>query len=488
MCVGKFVGGGKMNVWNNRLAAIPAFPALCLMGCTVDPIVPVAAPDPVKTAARSLTIVRSASAQDPKVLKVLFYGQSISSPKWTVPALQKLRRRYPNVTFDTRNLALGGWSAIELERAVLRDVSDFYPDLIVFHVYGDDKAYERIIRTMRSHTAADIIIQTDHVVEPVEPLCNEGFHLRWTPPPGCKGHIRFTQNVWSEYMSGIWLPTLAQRYDLSVEPRRKRWDQYLKAHKLEPKALLVDNPHPNDKGWALMSNLFVSWLETLVSRAEIVTPIEPNKVRNLALPKAGQKLRYQIEGNRIEIIAAGPLNGKIDVTIDGKQPEHLNGCWINSRVSPLPNVRDWPAIKQVDVMPGYHKPDRWTVRVTNLSPAQDVFRFTVESTIGGKDGAGSSDQTFNSPSGRVTLVSGDWNLAYARTTSGEGVAEGTAFTWSRDFVCADQPANKLANGEIEQRHVLATGIANAPHIVELSVRPGAPEIKELRVYRPPLKL
>lgn len=471
----------------SRLTAISSLGTLLLIGCSVAPVQPPLPPDPVKAAARSLSIVRSASPQNPKVLKILFYGQSITSPKWTDQALAKLRRRYPNVTFDARNLALGGWSSSLLERAALRDISDFYPDLIVFHVYGDHRAYERIIQIMRSRTAADVIVQTDHVVDPVEPLCDQGIRLRWSPPPGCKGHIRFKQHVWEEFMSGVWIPTLAQKYDLSIEPRRQRWDRYLKSHKLSPSALLADKPHPNDKGWALMANLFVSWFDTLVARSDGAKPTDPLQVRTLAGPSAGETKVYKIEGNRVELVASGPLNGKVVVTVDGKPPADIDGCWIDSRVSRLPNLPDWPAIKQVSVRADYHREDRWTVRVTGLNPSQDSFDFTVESALHGKDGGGSSTQSFVSPSERITVEQSDWNLAAARRVSGKGVAEGTSFTWKRQFACTDQPPVLLANGKIEQRHVLATGLANGRHIVKLTVKENAPKIGEVRLYRPPLK-
>src|SRR5579863_2166723 len=175
--------------------------------------------------------------------------------------MASLRAKYPAVTFDYRNLALGGWSAKLLARAAARDVEDFYPDLIVFHVYGDQHAYEQIIQTFRSETSADVIVQTDHVVEPVEPVCAAGFHLRWSPPPGCSGHFRFTQHHWEDFMSGLWIPAMARKYDLAMEPRRQQWNGYLVAQHLRPMALIGDAPHPNARGWALMADLFTSWFQ-----------------------------------------------------------------------------------------------------------------------------------------------------------------------------------------------------------------------------------
>lgn len=470
----------------SRLAPVAAC-ALALGSCAPAPWQPPVPPDPVAAAARSLHIVRSATKAHPRVLKILFYGQSISTRQWTDRAVATLRATYPDVTFEVRNLALGGWSAALLERAAKRDVEDFYPDLIVFHVYGDHRAYERIIRTFRAYTAADIIVQTDHVVVPVEPLCDEGLHLRWSPPPGCRGRIWFRQNSWEEFMAGLWAPTMARRYDLSLEPRRRRWDRYLRIHGLAPDALLADGLHPNERGWRLMADLFTSWFGAMVERAGTAPAPGPGAVRSLAPPAPGETRRYAIEGNRFELIAAGPLDGKVTVAVDGRPPRRLDGCWQDGRVSPLPNLPDWPALNRVSVQPGYHHPDRWTLRVERLDDAQAKFAFSLRSDRTGDEGRGEADKPFTARSGHVTIRPEDWNLPYARTVTGRGVAEGTTFSWERSFRCGDQPAIPLADGRTEQRHVLATGLANERHVVELTVAADAPAISELRAYRPALK-
>lgn len=458
--------------------------ALLSASCSTSPPRSPQPADPVQALARSLAIINGATAEQPRVLKVLFYGQSISVPKWTDQAMVQLRAKYPNVVFDVRNLALGGWAASILERAVNRDIDEFYPDLIVFHVYGDKDAYERIIRAFRTRTAADVVVQTDHVVDPVESLCDEGIHLRWSPPPGCTGHIRFKQHVWEDYMSGIWIPTMSRKYDLAVQPRRQQWDAYLKAHHLQPAALLADPPHPNASGWTVMANLFTSWFEGVVEKGRAAKPILPGTVKSLAPPAAGASKTYSFEGNRIELLATGPLDGKVQVRIDGKVAQDFDGCWQNSRVSRLPNLPDWPGLKQVTVAPEYHRADRWTLRLTGLNAAQDRFDFTLTSASKGPDGKGSADKPFASPSGLVSIQPEDWMLAYAQTVVHKGAPEGVTLQWERRFVCADQPPVALGNGKVEQRHVLATGLANGKHVVELTVSADAPGISEIRTYRP----
>jgi hypothetical protein len=481
-----WIVGGAVRSFMARYGAFGAAAlALTLAACSSKPPETPTPPDPAKALARSISIIRSATPEHPRVLKLLFYGQSISTRKWTDQAVAALRARYPNVVFDVRNMAIGGWHAAMLERAVNRDVDEAQPDLIVFHVFGDKDAYERIIRAFRSRTSADVIVQTDYVVTPVEPLCPAGIQLRWSPPPGCQGHIRFKQRFWQDYMSGFWIPTMAQKYSLAVEPRRVRWNAYLKANHLDPMALLAPSLHPNERGWSLMADLFTSWFEGVVDKGATQAPPHDDAVRSFAPPRPGATATYEFTGSRIELLAAGPLDGKVQVTIDGKASQDLDGCWQDSRVSRLPNAPEWPGLRQVSVSPAYHRADSWTLRLTGFNAAQDQFAFTLSSASGGADGKGMAAEPFTSTSGRVKIEPDDW-MIHTALESGKRVPEGLELHWQRRFVCADEPAVALPNGGMEQRHVLATGLPNGRHAVRLILAPGAPAVAELRAYRPPI--
>lgn len=438
---------------------------------------------PSQRLAHSLGIVRTSTAADPKVLRILFYGQSITSRKWTDPATAAIAAHYPDTRFVVRNMGIGGFSAALLERTTARDIDDFYPDLIVFHVYGDHRAYERIIRLMRSRTAAEIIVQTDHVTEAVEPYCDEGIHLTLTPPPGCKGLIRYKQHSWEQFLSGHVLPDLAARYGLVVDPRRYAWDAYLKANGLAPEALLADSPHPNDAGWQLMARLFVGFFERQVAgwqgEGQALVATMP--------PPARDAVRFSFTGNRIELIAAGPLDGKVVATIDGKAPESIDGCWQTSRTSSLPGVPEWPAIRQVKVDPRFHQAERWTATVTALNRDQTDWHFTLAGARTGADGGGTGKADLTSPSSRIRIAAADWVIPDGFAFKHAAVPEGMQVTWDHHFVCRDQPPVALLPGRIEQRHVLATGLANGAHMAALRFALGARAmVREIRAYRPPL--
>ncbi len=80
-------------------------------------------------------------------LRVLFYGQSITAQSWTKTVEKELRQRYPSVQFDFHNPAFGGFTAPNLVRTAKHDLFPWYPDPLIFHVYGPIEQYEEIVLT-----------------------------------------------------------------------------------------------------------------------------------------------------------------------------------------------------------------------------------------------------------------------------------------------------------------------------------------------------
>lgn len=451
-----------------------------LAGCKpAPPRHPTGDTNPQGQLARTMSIIRHATPDKPNTLKILFYGQSITPTKWTDPAVAHLRATYPNTHFIVRNMAIGGFAAQLLERTVERDVTEFYPDLIVFHVYGDHHAYERIIRTLRSKTAAEVIVQTDHLTTPIEPLCDEGFHLVLKAPPGCKGFLRYKQNSWEEFMAGQWEPTIAARYGLAIDPRRWAWNAYLQRHHLKIEQLLADPPHPNAAGWALMARLFETWFDWVVRSGgdHPQSLVEDHPVA----------AETGFTGNRVELIARTPLDGRIGVQIDGKRPDDIDGCWQIGRTTMVGIDPKWPAIRQVSVDPADHRPEQWTAVLTDMSPNRDDFRFKLYSSVTGFDGEGSGKADFTSRSGKVRIAAKDWVMADLFRFHHVSLPDGFKVEWDRHFVCGDEAATDLGNGRREIRHVAGTGLANGPHRMSIQFAPGAfAEVSSIRSYRPPL--
>ncbi|HEX8415005.1 MAG TPA: hypothetical protein VF637_14130 [Sphingomicrobium sp.] len=442
----------------------------------------VGAPDAVL--ARTASILRTSTTTKPGVLRVLFYGQSITSPAWTDAAVAHLRRRYPNTAIIAKNLAIGGNSADLLERATERDIEDFFPDLIVFHVFGDHRAYERIIRLFRSRTAAEIIVQTDPVRLPVEPLCHEGLNLNGKTPEGCVGKYWLRQRIWEDFMSSDFIPKMAVKYRLDLDPRREGWNDYLHRHNLAPSQLLADGLHPNATGWKLAATLFQVYFDARISAWQG----QPQKlVVSLHAPDAADTT-YEVEGNRIELISDRPLVEAPHVQIDTMSSRVIDGCWQVSRVSSVPGIPEWPAIRQVFVDRSVHQSLQWVARVRSDDFSHHDFSFSVYNSRDGYDGNGSGADDFHSRHGGMAIKKEDWVFTYAiQKGRTEGLPRSFDVNWSMSFKCKQQAPIHLPNGKLQYRYLAAAGLSNEKHVLRMSINDkDRAKITEVRVYKPPL--
>ena len=111
---------------------------------------------------RTLSLLANSSPGRRKPVRILFYGQSITKQEWSQQVAQDIRTRYPYADLTVENRAIGGYSSEYLVRTVGHDVYAFYPDLIVFHDYGGEENYEKIIAEIEQHTTAEILIQSDY--------------------------------------------------------------------------------------------------------------------------------------------------------------------------------------------------------------------------------------------------------------------------------------------------------------------------------------
>ena len=434
--------------------------------------------------ARTAEILTSSTRQKPGVLRVLFYGQSISSPAWTDLTADHLRKQFPNTAIVSKNLAIGGNSATYLERATERDVEDFYPDLIVFHVFGDHRAYERIIRLFRSRTAAEVIVQTDPVRVPIEPVCPEGLNLSGKTPRGCSGSYWLKQRVWEDFMSGSFIPRMAAKYRLALDPRRTGWNLYLLRHGLAPDDLLADGLHPNSKGWKLAAVLFNTYFDTAIRRWR---GQRQKIVQALHAPEA-ETTTYEIDGNRVELISDRPFAESLYAQIDGQPTRAIDGCWQTSRVSPVPGIPEWPAIRQVYVDRTTHKATTWLARVHGQDFAASDFTFSIDNDRLGYDGDGRGSDDFYSKNGEVRILKEDWALPYAeRTTKLNHLPDNFRLSWTLRFKCNQQARVLLPNGKYEYRYLVASGLPNGRHVLMMTIQDrDRIGINEVRVYRPPL--
>lgn len=416
---------------------------------------------------RTMTLLATSTPEHRNHVRVLFYGQSITEQEWSKMVAADLRKRFPNADLEIENRAIGGFASQLLIRPAEHDLYPFYPDLLIFHVYGANNTYEEIIKSVRSRTAAEVLMQLDHIAA-------KGFQ----EIPDEKAD----KGLWWDWMMNHkFLPDIAKKYGCGLNDIRTPWIEYLKSNHYQPKQLLKDGVHLNDQGNYLMAALTERYL---VYRPELPQEEWKDLSETYAVGKDAQwkdgKLTLDFEGNRVDLIAPAspPAGVKLQVRIDGKKPSEFPGAYRITRPQPGP----WSPLTVTRI--DHEKPlvlEDWTLKITSADPEKKLWAYEVSGSVTGPDGAGSSAAVFTSNSGRVKISPADF--------FGQGkVQPGYTIKWKvlPMFVDLYEPT-KIADAK-ENATTIAQGIPNEKHTLELSGNGDASNdspITAVRVYCPP---
>lgn len=427
---------------------------------------------------RTMALLSTSTAQHRNTVKVLFYGQSITEGSWWKEVADDLRRRFPNANLQIENRALGGFSSQLLVRAAESDLYSFYPDLLIFHVYGAHDDYERIIRRARERTTSEVLIQTDHA--------NKDQNLNEETDPA---KIRMEGAMWDSFMNYVHLPSVATKYNTGLEDQRNAWKRYLRDNNLHAPQLLQDGVHPNARGNFVMAEFAKAYL---VRRPEEkLDPMNTDAVRTLVVGRDvrlnGGKLSLPFEGNRVDVIfkpGARAGGAPASVRVDGRKPSEIGELYSFTRALSTPGGK-WPVILKM----GWQKPlqvEDWAMEVTRDPQNDKRFTFSLSGSKTGPDGSGASDAMFVSCSGRIVIDPKDWNVEYSLSLPGiKPVPDHLTVRWRVVPHFMDEfttPA--LVDKSIEAAVTLAQGLPNGHHTLEIS-GPASTSIGAVRVYKPP---
>jgi len=408
---------------------------------------------------RTMTLLATSTPEKRNRVRILFYGQSITGQGWWKQVEADLRRRFPHADMECVNLALGGFASQLLVRTAEYDLYPFYPDLLIFHVYGHHVRYEDIIRRTRQRTAAEVLIQTDHVTREVE-------------------------GDWTKKMNYTFLPSYAEKYGCQLAHIRESWKRYLGDHGLKPQELLRDGVHLNAHGEFLMAQLVC---QELVHRPDLPPDAWKGLARTYAVGRdvqwKGDRLTLEFEGNRVVALAGAGGRRAAQVLVDGRKPSDFPQLYYHARPSGTAGV-GWPAIQRIAA----EKPlvlEEWTATFTGFNDAQDDFRFSVAGSVTGPDGSGTAKERFVSNSGRVVIEPDDWVFAYCRKVSKKRTPDGFKVRWKVKPLFVDVYEPPQVSGPAGGfPTTLVQGIANAKHTLEIV---GRTAIRAIRVYKPPVK-
>jgi hypothetical protein len=399
---------------------------------------------------RAMTLMATSTPQKRNKVKVLFYGQSITEQAWSKQVGEELKKRFPHADLEIANKAIGGFASQRLVKVAEHDLYPWYPDLVIFHVYGANNTYEEIIRNIRTRTTAEVLLQKDHVGAKLPPTIKN-----WDE---AKELEKQDKGMWWDYMMNyVFVPDIAKKHGCGVADVRTPWVRYLTDNKLDTRALLKDDIHLNDAGCNVMAGIVSQYL---VHRPDLPKDSWQDLVRDVEAKADGKTLTVTAEGNRFDVVVGTldqPLNAT--VTIDGKKPSEFPGCYAFTRVSP----------------------HAWST-LTSVAADGKSWKFAVKGSVTGDDGEGDSSQPFTSKSGRVVIAPDSW------FPGGAKIDNGYRITWKAVPLFADTIELKPGEAGKENLVRLAQGLPNDKHTIVLTAeREIGKAVSAIRVYKPPMK-
>ena len=417
----------------------------------------------------TMHLLQTSTKENPNTVKILVYGQSISVQDWWLRVKSAIEEQFPNAKLIMENKAIGGFASQILCKTVEMDVSAFYPDLVLLHIYGSHTAYDAVLHAIRSRTAAEIAIQTDH----------------------------FTgENAWSDTMSYHLLPALGEKYKCDLINIRDPWKKYLLDHGLNPKDLLRDDVHLNTYGEFVMAEL-IKPLFTVKPKY----PADPFGLctayiigKDVSFEKGTLTLPFT--GNRAVVSwseVKNNTNSPMRVLVDNSPPSSFTGTYFMTRPYAA-SGKDWPWDLPAMVRIQRKVPwvaEEWTCTFTEVAEPYDDFGFSIMGSVTGFDGAGKGGADFESNSGRVIINKGDaenggdWHLHRSYQVKKTRVEPGSAVNWKTYSISTDILAEPS-----EQRDpvILFQGIPNTAHILNLQkTQWKSTSPNKILIYQPLLK-
>lgn len=455
--------------------AAGALAGLAVAGQADPPFPPPKALGPVEkygtNIRRAMGLMATSTAERRNTVRVLFYGQSITEQAWTKAVADDLRKRFPHANFVIENRAIGGHSSQLLVKTAEADLYPFDPDLVIFHVYGSHVEYENMLRRLRERTTADVLHTTDHLA--ARDAIDEP-----TDPAG------LTPKQWEPWFNHAFLPVMTKKYHTELADVRGLWKEYLRDHGLKPQDLLRDGVHLNDRGNFVMAELVKAHLRYNPKGKDEPDVRVTTYTVGREIDWKGGKLTVPFAGNRVELVCKAGNAKPAAVSIDGRKPSAIPGCYANTRATAFPGS-NWPVLLRVMA----DKPraaEEWTLTITEASADGTAGKFTVAGSVTGADGAGEVGKRFVSQSGRVVIEPDDWNLAYCLKVFKRPLPVPFEVKWTAYLRGADEFVSPgVKDAAVETTVTAAAGLPNGRHVLELTGGPDVP-VAAVRVFRPPL--
>lgn len=423
---------------------------------------------------RTMNLLATSTPEKQNTVNILVYGQSLSAQDWWLDVRDYLKEEFPHANLNMQNKSIGGFSAQILIRTVERDILDYYPDLVIFHVFGSDIKYEEVLQKMRSLTSTEVLI--------------------WNDPQN-----KVPKHEWNTEMSYKKVPAFAAKYHCAFIDLRTPIQQLVEKNNLVyADEFTKDGTHFNEKGCSLIAHQIIPHL--------VYNEGYPADPYNLSTTyEVGKDVHWKngelvlpFEGNRVDVITAAITNpeNRCEIFIDGEKPSEFQTAYNHTRPNDT-GAGGWIWSVAAPVRIRHKKPwvnETFTLTFDSINYETRFFTFHVEGSECGYDGSGDNREDFLSHSGRVFIEAGevheedpgDWHVFRNYEVRNFKIEKGYQTTWKTYFMGTDEfiPL-KQTNPAMENSTTLFKGIPNGKHKLKLVLSGRQiPEIEKIRVYSP----
>ena len=400
---------------------------------------------------------------------------------------QVIRERFPNAPEIVYKSRVGSGCPYDYARGwVHTGVLAEQPDLVFSYTNGDIEALEAMLKDIRLHSTADIIIPSLHFYENSKLIPEEINEPEWDK-----------------------IRELCEKYNAQFVDNRRELAAWLIKNNQPVTYLLFDACHENDLGKLLISEnisahfvkntnpayspdgLEKEWFvsEAYKARDKNFTFSDGWEIKDkmLVSNKSGANIKLGFNGNRIDLIGLKTSNGgNIRVIIDGK-PAGQAPAFFTSFVEPaytnISHNGDYPRSSEGNHDTGPHgvnlakniTPQNWTIRMTD-----NAGNYELEGKVTGFDGKGNNRKMFVSKSGQIVIDPAVWRHPQANVI-------GDFWTFNV-YRCASDTVNfKSKTDKPEFFSIpLVQNLSNGQHTLEVIID-GEVAIKSFYVFTPMLK-
>ena len=441
---------------------------------------------------RTMALLETSNPENPNKVKILFYGQSIVANMHSYKIIEALRARYPTARIGYESRAIGGFQAPFLYRTAIHDLYPYYPDLVVFHVYGGAKTgdLERILYNIKKYTTSEVMLFNHQVA--------------WKSEPEALKERNRRDDIGSDY-----LELMAQKYHYEFVDVRRYWKKFLSLNEnVNINTLMGDtvhsNVHPNKFGNALLRYFILQHFHynpytahnsfddirdyearrfVVEKQDEMVIEGDYELAEGGVILSKGSEISLEFNGNKAELFTfAAEAEGKMKVTIDGREPSAHKRMYYITR--PTKAYKNWmPALKRVSFGEAFPILESYKLKLFDFNRQDQIFHFELYGSTAGFDGKGSNKQDFVSNSGRISIDKDDFIIFLTESISKSETPENFEIRFDVKPLFNDI----LVVTDTTSSYRIAQGLANRKHQLKLQVIEGQVPVQFIRVHTPEIQ-